>query len=159
VLGPIRGPLAASTLRSTKGVVMNRTLLVLAAAGAALALAGPGSTHSMGPVLIIRHQAHGCHAWAIGGGAYKASQVVTLRRGVHLEVGNNDVMAHKLLQLSGPRAKFMPSATMNSLGEMTEIRFPRAGVYRFATKAGEDYTKGMKTHGEDNALKVKVIVR
>ena len=115
----------------------------------------------MGPVMIIRHQTHGCHAWAISGGAYRASQIVTLKRGIHLEVGNNDVMPHRLVQLSGPRVRFMPSATMNSLGEMTEIRFPKAGVYRFTTKAGEDY-KNMKvpeTMGEDNVLRLKVIVR
>ena len=31
--------------------------------------------------------------------------------------------------------------------------FTKAGVYRFTTKAGEDYTKGIKTVGEDNVLR------
>ena len=42
---------------------------------------------------------------------------------------------------------------------MIEVRFPKAGVYRFATKAGEDYSKGVRTLGPDNTLKLRVIVR
>jgi hypothetical protein len=30
---------------------------------------------------------------------------------------------------------------MNSIGAMVEISFPKAGVYRFTTKAGRDYTR------------------
>jgi hypothetical protein len=137
---------------------MNRTMSVLLVAGAALALAAPATTHSGGQILIIRHQTRGCHAWSLNGGAYKASQTVTLKRGIHLEVGNNDVMPHKLVKISGPAVKFAPRATMNSVGAMTEIQFTKAGVYRFTTKAGADYMKGMKTIGEDNVLKLKVVV-
>lgn len=138
---------------------MNRTMSVLLVAGAALALAAPATTHSGGQLLIIRHQTRGCHAWSLNGGPYKASLTVTLKRGAHLEVGNNDVMPHKLVKVAGPAAKFVPSASMNSLGAMTEIRFTKASVYRFTTKAGEDYSKGIKTIGEDNVLKLKVTVR
>ena len=83
---------------------MNRTISGFAAAAAVLALAAPASSHENGPVLIIRHQMRGCHAWSLGlTGAAKVSQTVWLKRGVHLEVGNNDVMPHKLMQLRGPR--------------------------------------------------------
>jgi plastocyanin len=138
---------------------MNRTMIVIAVAGAALALAAPATSHEGGALLIIRHQTRGCHAWSLNNGAYKASQIVTLKRGTHLEVGNNDVMPHKLVKVAGPAVKFVPGAMMNSVGEMTEIRFTKAGVYRFTTKAGEDYTKGIKTVGEDNVLTLKVTVR
>jgi hypothetical protein len=138
---------------------MSRTLSVLALAGAALVLAAPASSHENGPVLIIRHQMRGCHAWSLNGGPFKASQVVTVKRGIHVGVGDNDVMPHTLVQLAGPKVKFMPGPAMRSIGAMSEIMFPRAGVYRFTTKAGEDYTKGIKTIGEDNVLKLKVIVR
>jgi hypothetical protein len=138
---------------------MNRTMSVLALAGASLVFAAPASTHMNGPVVIIRHQARGCHAWSFDNGPFRASQTVTLNKGVHLEVGNNDVMPHKLVKVAGPAVKFVPSASMNSMGAMAEIRFTKAGVYRFTTKAGEDYTKGMKTIGEDNVLKLKVTVR
>jgi hypothetical protein len=138
---------------------MKRTLGLLAVSGAALAIAAPASTHGNGPVLVIRHQLRGCHSWSLDGGAYKASQTISLKRGVHLSVGNNDVMPHKLVKLAGPNVTFAPSATMNSVGAMTEIRFSKAGVYRFTTKAGADYTKGIKTSGEDNVLRLKVVVR
>jgi hypothetical protein len=138
---------------------MNRTMLFVAAAGAALALASPASTHNEGAVLVIRHQLRGCHAWSLNGGPYTATQTVWLKRGVHLGMGNNDVMPHKLVKVSGPAVTFMPTASMKSVGEMTEIRFSKAGVYRFTTRAGEDYTEGVKTIGEDNFLKLKVVVR
>ena len=139
---------------------MNRTVSAFAAAATALALVAPASSHENGPVLIIRHQIRGCHAWSLGlTGAAKVSQTVWLKRGVHLEFGNNDVMPHKLVQLSGPRVGLPDGASMNSLGAMIEVRFPKAGVYRFTTKAGEDYSKGVRTLGPDNTLKLRVIVR
>ena len=137
---------------------MKRTISVLLVAGAALAVAAPASTHASGPVLVIQHQTRGCHAWSLNGGAFKASQTLTVNRGTHVEVGNNDVMPHKLVKVSGPVAKFVPGAMMNSAGEMSEIRFTKAGVYRFTTKAGEDYTNGIKTVGEDNVLRLTVRV-
>src|SRR5919198_3574915 len=138
---------------------MSRTLFVLALSGAALVLAAPASSHENGPVLVIRHQTRGCHAWSLNDGPFKISQVVWVKKGIHVGVGDNDVMPHKLVQLAGPKVTFMPSATMRSLGAMSEIMFPRAGVYRFTTKPGEDYMKGIKTVGEDNVLKLRVIVR
>ena len=137
---------------------MNRTLSILATAGAALVLAAPASTHTNGPVVTIRHQTHGCHAWAVAGGKYKASIAVKLARGVHLEIANIDVMPHKLVQIAGPRVKLPNGAAMNTMSAMIEVRFPKAGVYKFTTKAGEDYMKGVKTIGEDNVLKLKVTV-
>jgi hypothetical protein len=140
---------------------MNRTLSVLAVAGAALALAAPASTHSTGPVLIIHHQMRGCHAWSYNGGPSKVSQTIVLKRGTHLSIGNNDVMPHKLVQFSGLKLKLPATANMNSMGAMTEVRFTKVGVYTFRTKAGEDYKNMgmMKTIGEDNVLRLKVTVR
>ena len=125
----------------------------------ALVLAAPAASHENGPVLIIRHEMRGCHAWSLGDGAAKVSQIIRLKRGVHLAIGNNDVMPHKLVQTSGPRVSLPDGASMNSIGAMIEVRFPEAGVYRFTTRAGADYSKGMRTIGVDNTLKLKVIVR
>lgn len=139
---------------------MNRTMSTVAAIAAVLVLAAPASSHENGPVLIIRHQMRGCHAWSLGvTGAAKVSQTLWLKRGVHLEIGNNDVMPHKLVQSAGSRVDLPDGASMNSLGAMIEIRFPKAGVYRFTTKAGEDYSKGVRTIGADHTLKLRVIVR
>jgi hypothetical protein len=137
---------------------MKRTMSVFAVAGAAFALAAPASSHD-GPVLIIRHQTRGCHAWSYNGNAGTASQVLWLKRGTHLTVGNNDVMPHKFVQLAGPAAKLVGSPNLNTVGKAVEVRFAKPGVYRFTTKAGEDYSKGIKTVGEDYVLKLKVIVR
>jgi hypothetical protein len=38
------------------------------------------------------------------------------------------------------------------------VGFPAKGTYVFTTKAGEDYMQGIKTIGEDNVLKLTVIV-
>ena len=139
---------------------MNRTMPAVAALVAALALAGPASSHENGPLLVIHHQMRGCHAWSRGlTGKSKVSQTLWLKRGVHLEIGNNDVMPHKLVQTSGPLVRFPEGASMNSLGAMIEIQFPTTGVYRFTTKAGEDYSKGVRTVGADNRLLLRVIVR
>ena len=138
---------------------MNRAFLLFAAASASLALAAPASTHMGGPVLIIRHQTRGCHTWGLAGGTYKASQSLTLTKGEHLMIGNNDVMPHRIVQLAGPALKLGAAANLNSMGKTVELHFVHPGVYRFTTKPGEDYTKGIKTIGDDNVLKLKVTVR
>jgi len=135
------------------------TMLVLAAAAIGLVLVASASSHENGPVLIIRHQVRGCHAWSLNGGTAKVSQTLWLRQGVHLGIGDNDVMPHRLAQLAGPRVGLPDGPTMNSLGAMIEIRFPKPGVYRFVTKPGADYAKGVRTVGKDNVLKLKAIVR
>ena len=137
---------------------MNRTISFLAAAGIALLLAAPASTQT-GPTLTIRHQTRGCHSWSLNGGAYKTSQTVTLAKGSTLTIVNNDVMPHKFVRLSGPALTLSSSANMNHSGAVTKVKFTKAGVYRFTTKAGDDYMKGIKTVGEDNVLRLTVTVR
>jgi plastocyanin len=137
---------------------MTRTLSVLAVAGASLFLAATASPQA-GTTLTIRHQLRGCHSWSVNGGAYKPSQSVTLTRGATLTIVNNDVMPHKLVKVSGPALSLSSSANMNHTAATTRVKFAKAGVYTFTTKAGEDYMKGVKTIGEDNVLRLKVTVR
>ena len=136
---------------------MTRSLSVLVVVGASLILAAIASPQS-GTTLTIRHQMHGCHSWSVNGGAYKPSQSVTLSKGATLTVVNNDVMPHKLVKLSGPALALASSANMNHSSAATRVKFSKAGVYTFTTRAGEDYMKGIKTIGEDNVLKLKVTV-
>ena len=51
-------------------------------------------------------------------------------------------------------------ANMNRIGAVAVLMFPGKGVYKFTTKPGEDY-KGMAMHtiGEDNVLRLTVVVR
>jgi hypothetical protein len=137
---------------------MNRIVLILAAAGTALLLTAPavGGTTTK---LTIRHQTRGCHSWSFNGGAYKPTQAITLAKGSTLTVVNNDVMPLKFVRMSGPSVTLSKTANMNHAGATTSVRFTRAGVYKFTTKVGEDYMKGVKTVGEDNVLRLTVTVR
>ena len=45
------------------------------------------------------------------------------------------------------------------MGASLKVTLTKPGVYHFTTKPGEDYPMaGMKTTGEDNVLKLTVIV-
>lgn len=152
-----------------------RTLASLAAvitavlvAGAASAASGPGHAS-----LVIRHQLRGCHTWSLNGGPFTPRQTIVLRRGAWLTVTNNDVMPHTLVQTSGPavhmrnvktpmmgmglRGRFGPG-TMAHMGAAVAVRFGHSGVYRFTTRAGEDYMSGMESVGEDYVLRLVVKV-
>jgi hypothetical protein len=107
--------------------------------------------------LTIRHQTRGCHAWSFNGGAYKASLKITLTRGTALKVIDNDVMPHKLIQLAGPKARLI-APTMNHMSAQAKVVFGKKGTYKFTTKPGEDYVKGVKTVGPDNILRLTVTV-
>ena len=123
---------------------------------AAAVFAG-SSLASTQKTLTIRHQTHGCHSWSLGAN-WNPSQATTLKRGATIVVVNHDVMPHKLIQMSGPTAHVTTPA-MNHMSAIAHVSFPKAGVYVFTTKAGEDYMKGVKTTGEDNVLHLKVTVR
>ena len=108
--------------------------------------------------VTIRHQTKGCHAWSVNGGAFAASQAVTLARGGSIRFTNNDVMPHVLIKLSGPAVHMANAGAMNRMGATTTVSFTRAGTYVFKTKPGEDYMAGVKTVGEDNVLRLTVKV-
>jgi len=128
--------------------------LALGLAGAASAASAPGHAS-----LVIRHQMRGCHTWSVNGGAFKASQSVTLRRGATLSLKDNDVMPHTLVLTSGPALR-IGHAKLSHMGDSLKLTFAKSGVYHFTTKPGEDYASmsGMKTIGEDNVLRLTVVV-
>jgi plastocyanin len=142
-----------------KEATMNRKKK-LAIGALALATAGvlAGSAFGHTPKTVtIRHQVRGCHSWSFAGGHYSASLKVTLDRGTPLVFVDNDVMPHKLVQLSGPKAA-ITTPNMRQVGARAVVTFKRAGVYKFTTRPGEDYMKGMKTIGPDNVLRLTVTV-
>jgi plastocyanin len=89
----------------------------------------------------------------------EANQSISLSRGATLVVKNNDVMPHKLVPTSGPAVQIR-TASMSRMGAVARVRFTKAGVYRFKTKPGEDYSwaSKMETKGEDNVLRLTVTV-
>lgn len=148
---------------------------------------GPGMMGGYGPAsqaassgsatLLIRHQYLHCHTWSLNGGAlnggqFAAHQRVRLERGSSLTVIDDDVMPHRLVELAGPRVSMRNGTTMpmmggvsgvpglmNHMGASTTVAFAKPGVYRFRTRAGEDYRSGIETAGADNVLTLAVTVR
>jgi plastocyanin len=128
--------------------------LVLAAG---LVVASSAFASSPKANVTIRHQLRGCHAWSFDNGAYKASLKINLAPGSTLTVTDNDVMPHKLIQLSGTKLHLVTPA-MSHTGATAKVTFSKKGTYRFTTKPGEDYMQGVKTIGEDNILRLTVTV-
>ena len=85
---------------------MKRFLFLSALATALVAFAVPASASPGSATLVIRHQIHGCHSWALNGGAYKATQRIHLARGGSLVVTNNDAMYHQIVKTAGPAILF-----------------------------------------------------
>ncbi len=153
---------------------MHRSLVAVAAGVAALGVAGSATAAASSVQITIRHEVRGCHAWAVGTGAYAASHSLKVKAGTTLSFTDNDVMPHQLVQLAGPKvamhniATSMPAAMglkgpfaagmMARMGAGTKIVLTKPGTYRFTTKAGEDYMAGVKTVGEDNVLRLTVVV-
>lgn len=140
-----------------------KRISLAAAVFAAIAVAVGGSAvaaPTSGATVSIRHATRGCHTWSFNGGSAKASLAIRVNRGATLAIVNNDVMPHKFVQTSGPSAKVIRPA-MNHMSAKAQVRFTRAGVYHFKTKAGEDYPWASKTKtiGEDNVLRLTVTVR
>src|SRR5436190_7729650 len=157
-------------VRATKGAhEMKRLLIVITgfALGGAVT-AGVGMTGTKNEAhaakaparatVMIQHQLHGCHAWSVNGGAFKAAQRTTLARGGTIKFVDNDVMPHTLVQTRGPKVTYVGHRAMRRMGASVSARFSQAGVYRFTTKVGEDYMPGVKTIGEDNVLRLVVTV-
>lgn len=141
---------------------MNQTIrgavlaFVALAALAATATAPAGSTGT----IAIRHQTRGCHSWSFNSGPFKPALSVSVKAGTVLKITNNDVMPHKLIQTAGPKAR-LTHANMSRMATSATVKLEHKGVYRFTTKAGEDYAwaSSMKTVGEDNVLRLTVRVK
>jgi plastocyanin len=136
---------------------MKRSITFLAAAIAAAAFAAQAVAGSTVKI-TIQHEKVGCHSWAIGNGAYKATQSLTVKAGTSLEFIDNDVMPHQIIELSG-RKLAISGSHLTKMGAHTTITLTKPGTYVFGTKAGEDYTKGIVTVGEDHVLRLVVTVK
>ena len=138
---------------------MKSIIGIAAPAVAATAIFASAASAQMPKTVTIRHQMHGCHAWSYANGPYKASSSIRVARGTDLVFVDNDMMPHKLVQVAGPNAQ-LTKPKMNHMSARAFVSLTKKGVYRFTTKAGEDYPsmKGMKTIGEDNVLRLTIKV-
>jgi hypothetical protein len=137
--------------------LLKRALLFVAAAAL---LAVPTASADGTTTITISHQTKGCHMWQLGDGNPKVNLSVTVKAGTVLRFLNNDIMPHRLIQQRGPKLT-LTRPNMNRMSASTSVKLAHAGVYRFTTKAGEDYAwmKSMKTIGEDNVLHMTVHVK
>jgi plastocyanin len=138
---------------------MFRTLaLVAATAIAAVAASSAAAGSSIG--VTIHHQLRGCHTWAVAGHTFAPSQSVKVAAGTSITFTNQDLMPHTLVQLAGPKLSLL-APKMGHMNARTTIVLKTPGVYKFKTVAGEDYPSAgeVKTIGEDNVLKLTVIVK
>ena len=152
---------------------MKRLLLMTAGAltvGLALmasALAhGPGPVHSptgrvikmqgQSPDITIVHIVQGCHNWT-NGSKLAEKAAVTMRPGGKLTILNQDVDAHKVVQLAGPKIATGAKMVMN---KSVSLSFAKTGTYRFKTVTSEIMGMPMmKTVGPDYRLLLTVNVK
>ena len=78
-------------------------LLALAVAAVLASAVAPAARHPATRPSSSATRCAAATAWSVNGGAFKASQTMTLRRGGSFAVTDNDVMPHKLVLTSGPR--------------------------------------------------------
>jgi hypothetical protein len=126
------------------------------AAVTAASAAGGSATGTT--TITIQHQMRGCHAWSVAGGTAKASLRITARSGASIKVIDNDVMPHRLIQVSGPKVRIQ-APNMHRMSAHAQFTLAGKGVYKFTTRAGEDYP-GMEMHtvGPDNVLRLTIVV-
>jgi plastocyanin len=136
--------------------IKRTVLLGVAAALVAASQASAGSSTT----ITISHQTKGCHMWQMGNANPKVNLSVTVKAGTALRFVNNDVMPHRLIQQAGPKLTLV-RPNMKRMSASMSVKLAHSGVYRFTTKAGEDYPwmKSMKTIGEDNVLHLTVHVK
>ena len=137
---------------------MRRFLALLAISAATVTALAASASASPNANILIRHQVVGCHSWSVNGNAFAASQKIVVGPKTTFSFRNTDVMPHQLIQLSGPKVSFATPA-MNKAGAHASVRLLKKGTYVFGTKVGEDWIKGVVTKGEDNVLKLTVVVR
>ena len=140
-----------------KHTIRGAALAFASLAALAVTAAAPAQSTA---TITIRHQMRGCHSWSFNSGPFRASQSVQVRAGTVLKFTNNDVMPHKLVQTAGPTLR-LAHPNMSKMASSSSVTLTQKGVYRFTTKAGEDYpwAASMKTVGEDNVLQLTVRVK
>ena len=138
------------------------TFSALAVAGvvaaSAVAATQQGAMSAKTATVLIRHQLHGCHAWSVNGGAFAPSRSLVLKTGGVVTFTNNDVMPQRLVERSGRTVLYAGNKALSKPGSVVRATLTKPGRYVFGTKPGEDYTRGVKTTGTDNVLKLVVTV-
>lgn len=106
--------------------------------------------------LTIQHVLKGCHVWSYGG-RQSASLRLNLKQGAQLQLLDQDVDPHGLVQLAGPKLRLR---THMMMGEKQLLSFQQPGVYRLKNKVIEMGPQmSVKTIGPDHTLRLTISVR
>jgi plastocyanin len=138
---------------------MIRAAILALAATSALVLTSMAPAHGTATV-TISHQMRGCHAWALNSGPIRPSLSATVDAGTVVKFVNNDVMPHRLVQVSGSKVH-VTTPSMRKMAATASVTLTKKGIYRFTTRPGEDYpwAGAMKTVGEDYVLHLTLRVK
>lgn len=107
--------------------------------------------------LTIVHIQKGCHIWTTASGTRTAGVKVVLRRGERVTVLNQDLDAHRLVRMAGPKVGLGKPLAMN---DRVTLTFTTPGTFKLRTKKVE--MPGMldvETTGADHILALLVVVR
>jgi hypothetical protein len=112
--------------------------------------------------VTIRHQTVGCHAWSIDNGPFRAALAVAVPARSAIEFTNDDLMVHRLVQVSGPRLALPPALVPGTFhhpgGGNATLVFTRPGTYVLRTVDTPAGPNEPPTTGPDNALRLTVHV-
>lgn len=133
-------------------------VFVPACSGGAEEAAVEAPTAPTKATLTIQHVQKGCHIWS-DGQRQAATMTLRMAKGGALAIVNNDIDAHRLVQLEGPEVAL--GSTMMMGGRMAVV-FPAPGVYRLRTETveveGMDGMMEVETEGPDNKLQLQIEV-
>jgi hypothetical protein len=153
-----RQPAALLLPGNERSKKMRRFIALLAISAATVTALAATAAASPTTTVLIRHQVQGCHSWSVNGNAFMAAQKIVVAPKTAFTITDKDLMPHTLFQLSGPKVSLATPA-MNKPGAHASFKLLKKGTYVFGTKAGEDWVKGVVTKGEDNVLRLTVVVR
>jgi len=126
--------------------------------GGSFAMAMKNPLHVKGSASVtIVHVQKGCHSWTTGQGAPATGVEAVLKPGQRLTVVNQDIDAHRLARLAGPKIALGPVLEMN---DRVTVTFKTAGVYKLHLHQVE--MEGMpevETIGPDHFLAMVIVVR
>lgn len=106
--------------------------------------------------LTIQHVVKGCHVWS-NGRRQAAAMTMSVQRGGRLQIIDQDIDPHGLVQVAGPKIAIRGHMMM---GQKQAVTFTQPGIYRFKTKVVEmGVPMNVKTIGLDNTLRLTVSVR
>lgn len=156
ILVVIAGFIAGGVLVTGTALALDRTqspAVAPMAMSGTMGVTGPASGMTK---LTIQHVQRGCHVWS-NGSRQAASMRLNMRRGARVQIIDQDIDPHGLVQLAGPKLRITGHMMM---GQRQTITFKQPGLYRLKNKVVEmGPMMDVNTIGPDNTLRLTVSVR